>query len=365
MAESLVSVNFPSERPARRPKLNLDATAEIASASEEGKPSKTPRFNVLGKIFSRQFTPTVQAKFFEDKENKPKSRWNPFSAGAEEEVEQSKKKSTLQALWRRFIVSEHKVELSLVKSSSTPCDHESGQSDSISQGNLDTNHSSVIPSSSLPLNNENSKKFVIEDFENEPKFLLPANMSGRKMCLVLDLDETLVHSSFKPVSCDFIINIELEGVRHDVYVAKRPGVDEFLLKMSEIFEIVIFTAGIDKYAHPLLDYLDVNRVISAVLSRDHCSKQGQMYVKDLSKLGRNLDHSLIIDNSPHSYFLHPNNAVPILTWFSDPDDTELLDMMPFLENLAKLDDVSTLLDASRPWRSTYKSLLRLLDENEL
>jgi len=62
------------------------------------------------------------------------------------------------------------------------------------------------------------------------KFLmapLPPEMKGRK-CLVLDLDETLVHSSFRPVpGPDFIISIELDGVTHRVYVQKRPGVDHF------------------------------------------------------------------------------------------------------------------------------------------
>jgi len=47
-------------------------------------------------------------------------------------------------------------------------------------------------------------------------------------CLVLDLDETLVHSSFKPIpDPDFTVDIELDGAIHRVYVRKRPGVDHF------------------------------------------------------------------------------------------------------------------------------------------
>jgi len=65
--------------------------------------------------------------------------------------------------------------------------------------------------------------------------------------LILDLDETLVHSSFKYVPhVDIILPIEIEGKQCDIYVLKRPGVDEFLLKMSEIFELVIFTASLSK-----------------------------------------------------------------------------------------------------------------------
>lgn len=45
---------------------------------------------------------------------------------------------------------------------------------------------------------------------------LPPEDVGKK-CLVLDLDETLVHSSFKPIpNADFIISIELENVIHRV-----------------------------------------------------------------------------------------------------------------------------------------------------
>merc|ERR1719215_552317 len=59
---------------------------------------------------------------------------------------------------------------------------------------------------------------------------------GRKT-LVLDLDETLIHSSFRVVhTADIIISVELEGEYHRVFVRKRPHVDEFLLKVAQVFE---------------------------------------------------------------------------------------------------------------------------------
>jgi TFIIF-interacting CTD phosphatase-like protein len=66
----------------------------------------------------------------------------------------------------------------------------------------------------------------------------------------------------------------------------------------------------------------------------------------LSQLGRDLRHTIIIDNSPASYILHPTNAVPITSWFNDPHDTELLDMIPFLEDLRDVDDVTVVLDSA-------------------
>ncbi|KAG8868893.1 phosphatase, partial [Tulasnella sp. 331] len=63
---------------------------------------------------------------------------------------------------------------------------------------------------------------------------------GRK-CLVLDLDETLVHSSLK--FTDYVVPVEVEWQWHNVYVAKRPGVDSFLKLMGELYEVVIFTGS--------------------------------------------------------------------------------------------------------------------------
>nr|XP_005162203.1 carboxy-terminal domain RNA polymerase II polypeptide A small phosphatase 2 isoform X2 [Danio rerio] len=79
--------------------------------------------------------------------------------------------------------------------------------------------------------------------------LLPAVTSHDqgKICVVIDLDETLVHSSFKPISnADFIVPVEIEGTTHQVYVLKRPYVDEFLQRMGELFECVLFTASLAK-----------------------------------------------------------------------------------------------------------------------
>jgi RNA polymerase II subunit A small phosphatase-like protein len=69
-----------------------------------------------------------------------------------------------------------------------------------------------------------------------------------KKTLILDLDETLVHSGFKPfkVPSDILLKIELEGRIHDIHVLIRPGASEFLEKMAEIYELVIFTASLSK-----------------------------------------------------------------------------------------------------------------------
>uniref|UniRef100_A0A674PG31 protein-serine/threonine phosphatase n=1 Tax=Takifugu rubripes TaxID=31033 RepID=A0A674PG31_TAKRU len=169
------------------------------------------------------------------------------------------------------------------------------------------------------------------------KYLLPEMIISDygKKCVVIDLDETLVHSSFKlcspparPETCVF-----------QVYVLKRPHVDEFLQKMGELFECVLFTASLAKYADPVADLLDQWGVFRARLFRESCVFHRGNYVKDLSRLGRKLSNVIIVDNSPASYIFHPENAVPVQSWFDDMNDTELLDLLPFFEGLSKEEEV--------------------------
>ncbi|KAM7405278.1 hypothetical protein PAMP_012552 [Pampus punctatissimus] len=201
-----------------------------------------------------------------------------------------------------------------------------------------------------------SQQALLESQENgavvklsEPS-LLPEvkDQDQGKICVVIDLDETLVHSSFKPISnADFIVPVEIEGTTHQVYVLKRPYVDEFLQRMGELFECVLFTASLAKYADPVTDLLDQCGVFRTRLFRESCVFHQGCYVKDLSRLGRDLHKTLILDNSPASYIFHPNNAVPVLSWFDDVDDAELLNLLPVFEELSQADDVYTRLDELR------------------
>ncbi|KAL4947840.1 hypothetical protein BDW69DRAFT_199338 [Aspergillus filifer] len=169
------------------------------------------------------------------------------------------------------------------------------------------------------------------------QWLLPPALPHlrERKCLVLDLDETLVHSSFKVLErADFTIPVEIEGQYHNIYVIKRPGVDQFMKRVGELYEVVVFTASVSKYGDPLLDQLDIHGVVHHRLFRDSCYNHQGNYVKDLSQVGRNLQDTIIIDNSPTSYIFHPQHAIPISSWFSDAHDNELLDLIPVLEDLA-------------------------------
>eukprot|EP00996_Jenningsia_fusiforme_P000388 NODE_1332_length_1581_cov_57.500653_g1196_i0.p1 GENE.NODE_1332_length_1581_cov_57.500653_g1196_i0~~NODE_1332_length_1581_cov_57.500653_g1196_i0.p1 ORF type:complete len:358 (+),score=47.82 NODE_1332_length_1581_cov_57.500653_g1196_i0:253-1326(+) len=202
---------------------------------------------------------------------------------------------------------------------------------------------------------ENLSPLVASDYEP----LLPdADPSvASRICLVLDLDETLVHSCFRPTPfADVILPVELKNSVHHAYVLKRPGVEEFLRRMSDLFEVVIFTASLQEYADPLLDELETCGVkFHHRLFREHCVNANGIYVKDLSLLGRPLNRTVIVDNSPGAFLFQPRNSIQATSWFEDPEDTELTAMIPLMESLAQCANIYKFLDR---FRSIGQSLSR-------
>ncbi|GJQ11356.1 hypothetical protein GpartN1_g3147.t1 [Galdieria partita] len=180
--------------------------------------------------------------------------------------------------------------------------------------------------------------------------LLPVQserMKGRKT-LVLDLDETLVHSSFDDSKheSDFTLNLDISNISMTLFVKKRPWCDEFLQKVSQIFEIIIFTASLPAYADPVIDMLCDSANIEPLppshrLFRDSCEYDTVQsgYVKKLSSLGRDLAKTIIVDNSPAAYVYNIDNAIPIESFVDDMSDNELLNILPWLLSLNAAEDV--------------------------
>ncbi|KAK7322495.1 hypothetical protein VNO77_25876 [Canavalia gladiata] len=181
----------------------------------------------------------------------------------------------------------------------------------------------------------------LSDESNSLPALVSKETSQRKhVTLVLDLDETLVHSTLgQGDGADFTFPIFLDK-EYPVYVRKRPFLQEFLEKVSKMFEIIIFTASKRVYAEKLLDILDPdNKFFSRRVYRDSCIVKDGTYTKDLTVLGIDLAKVVIVDNSPKVFRLQVNNGIPIESWFDDPSDSALISLLPFLEKLVDADDV--------------------------
>ena len=190
---------------------------------------------------------------------------------------------------------------------------------------------------------------------NTTEFLLPPKTEefNSKKTLILDLDETLVHSSFTPFKKnDIVLDVDFDGIMYNIYVLIRPYAEEFLKNVSKYFEIVIFTASISKYASPLLDILDKEKNIKYRLYRDHCTFINGIFVKDLKRLNRCLKDIIIVDNSPLAYAFDSDNGLPIKTWYDDPNDKELMKIEPLIIFLSKTKDVRKYID-------------RFVDDNEI
>ncbi|CAO2842254.1 unnamed protein product [Amaranthus hypochondriacus] len=178
-----------------------------------------------------------------------------------------------------------------------------------------------------------------------PTILPKESREKKPITLVLDLDETLVHSTLEHCeNADFTFKVFCNMKEHTVYVKERPHLRAFLKTVAEMFEIVIFTASQSIYAEQLLDILDPDgKLISGRAYRESCIFSNGSYIKDLTVLGLDLAKVLIVDNSPQVFRLQINNGIPIKSWFDDPSDNELMSLVSFLETLTDVDDVRPLI----------------------
>ena len=138
---------------------------------------------------------------------------------------------------------------------------------------------------------------------------------------MLDLDETLVHYFEVGNQAKFLV---------------RPGVLNFLKEMSIYYELVIFTAAIQDYADWAINQLDPDGCIKYRLYRQHAIPCGSVYIKDLSRLGRDLKKVIIVDNVPENFQLQQDNGIFISSWFEDVTDTALTELAVILKEIGKL-----------------------------
>ena len=180
-------------------------------------------------------------------------------------------------------------------------------------GELDKNKNALAFISNAPLTNNNV---------NTVAPFLPPISKEYKYTLVLDMDETLIHFFFTHLNGMFFV---------------RPFCFEFLHELNSLYEIVTFTAGTKDYADGILNQLDKNgSIIKYRLYRQHTSITGCNVYKDLSKIGRDLSKTIIIDNLRENFKLQPNNGLFIKTWTSDVNDVQFRDLKKILKDIVIL-----------------------------
>ena len=179
--------------------------------------------------------------------------------------------------------------------------------------------------------NQNGSIFASSAYfkNNKSNYSIPVPYLDKKCnkqyTLVLDLDETLIH--FKPNP-----NNEESGT-----IKIRPFLMEFLAKIKEYYELVVFTAATQEYADPIINALETNgKFFDYRLYRMHTIIIDNDFVKDLSKLGRDLSKIIIVDNMEQNYKLQKNNGITIRPfWGKDNEDTALIDLLEILIKIAE------------------------------
>lgn len=203
-----------------------------------------------------------------------------------------------------------------------------------------------------------SSKYIIPP----PQRLFPLVRNPHKFkkrkTLILDLDETLIHSLSKgsPRSLtnnnnSNIIEIKLNNMATLYHVHKRPFCDLFLKEIAQWFDIYIFTASVQEYADPIINWLESEivsdeKIFKKRFYRNDCTyRNGVGYIKDLNNFfpSEDLKNVMILDNSPISYALHEDNAIMIEGWINDQNDKELLNLLPMLHSLSLCIDVRFIL----------------------
>ena len=206
---------------------------------------------------------------------------------------------------------------------------------------MNTNNMSILELSSLKANINSPLRVKVKKLNAEYNVSINAQ-DLKKKTLVLDLDETLVHSSNKtpfPNKKNIVLNMTINDIKHKIYVIVRPFLEQFLHEMSLYYNLFIFTASMAQYSTNLMNILDKNKVILKVLTREHCQFKGGLYFKNLNIFNRDYKDIIILDNNPISYALNKSNGIPIPTWIDDSNDRELFKLIPILKYLSKLNDV--------------------------
>ncbi len=169
--------------------------------------------------------------------------------------------------------------------------------------------------------------------------------------LILDLDETLIYASERPLA-------HLPDFRAGPYlVYKRPYVDDFLKACQEWFEVAVWTSASPSYAAEIVEAL-FPYPPSFVWASDRCTQaydpeRGEHFsVKNLRKVkprGYRLEQIIVIDDTAEKHQQNYGNLVRVREWTGDLEDTELMLLLSYLQELRKADNIRIV--EKRQWRT--------------
>ena len=179
--------------------------------------------------------------------------------------------------------------------------------------------------------------------------------------LLVDMDETLIHSEEWRANAKYdevvsIVNPQGRVEKIGVYV--RPYCIEFLERMSQNFEVVVFTAAREDYASKVIDKLDpTGKLISGRLFRQHCSNAAGSLVKDFRVIGnRRPENIILVDNLIYSFAADLDNGIHIKSYVDGRDDYELEYLANVLDKLNYGENIGKFIDTNFRFKEFYQAL---------
>ena len=165
------------------------------------------------------------------------------------------------------------------------------------------------------IDNDEENLIILEYQKNKisPPFL--KNQNEKKYTIVLDLDETLV-------------NVNQNGICN-----LRPGLFSFLNAIKPYYEIISFTNGAKSYSDSIIQQIEArNKYFDYNLYREHSFLSGKEFIKDISRIGRDMKKIIIVDNIPDNFKLNPENGIQIAPYFGEysKNDTVLFELKKLL-----------------------------------
>ena len=170
------------------------------------------------------------------------------------------------------------------------------------------------------ISNNNNSNNLIEFRKNKISIPFLKTPSTKKYTLVLDLTDTLINVQYLDNNQTLIPNL-------------RPGLFSFLNAIKPIYELVSFTTETKEYSDMILNEIEKNKkYFDYNLNTEHLTLYGNKFVKDITKLGRDIKKVIIVDDDPDNFRLNPENGIQISPYLGDStkDDTTLFELKRLL-----------------------------------
>ena len=177
--------------------------------------------------------------------------------------------------------------------------------------------------------------------------------------LILDIDETLIHSSEKQL--DRIPDFELDFGLEKYFVYKRPGLQEFILQCSKWFRLAIWTSSGSDYAREVIQNIfpgNYNLKLEFIFTRERCLfKRNPEFdvievfkpLKKVKRKGFSLDSVLIVDDIAQTFKYNYGNGILVKEYRGEGDDIELFLLLKYLEMIRWEEDVRII--DKRQWKN--------------